>query len=277
MSLFITSLNSGSNGNCYYVGNSTQAILLDVGISCREVLKRMERLGLNIGNVKGIFISHEHTDHIKGVAALAKKCCIPVFLTKATYRSCSHLLENVQFLSFNCSETILLGNLSIKAFSKKHDACDPCSFVVEHCGVFVGVFTDIGIACTQVVEHFKKCHAVFLESNYDEEMLRTGSYPYHLKRRITNGHGHLSNKQAFDLVTTHKPAHLRHLILSHLSHNNNCPKLVQQLFAPFAPYINVVVASRLHETEVYQITNENIATTAVKKRVAAPQLAFAFG
>ena len=276
MSLFITSLNSGSNGNCYYVGNSTEAILVDAGISCKEIEKRMNRLGLKMEIVKAIFVSHEHTDHIKGIPALAKKHNIPVYITTATMLNGRLMLDQQVVRSFTAHEPVLVGKLSITAFPKKHDACDPYSFVVNYNNINVGVFTDIGIACKQVIQYLKLCNAVFLESNYDEDMLTNGSYPYHLKRRITGGKGHLSNKQAYELLLNHKPSHLTHLILSHLSHNNNCPKLVQQLFSPFESAVKVVVASRLQETEVYQVTATGGAEVKYKKVVSAPQLSFAF-
>lgn len=115
----------------------------------------------------------------------------------------------------------------------------------------MGVFTDIGLPCARVIKYFKTCDAVFLEANYDEQMLANGSYPYHLKRRITGGKGHLSNNQALDLFLKYKSSTLSHLILSHLSANNNCPVLVNDLFQKHASGIKVVVASRHNETELY--------------------------
>ena len=115
------------------------------------------------------------------------------------------------------------------------------------------MFTDIGQHCDDVIRNFKQCHAVFLEANYDEEMLNNGRYPYFLKNRIRGGHGHLSNSQALDLFKTHKPTHLSHLILSHLSKDNNCPDLVQRLFTEHALGTEIIVASRHQETAVYHI------------------------
>jgi len=117
----------------------------------------------------------------------------------------------------------------------------------------VGVFTDIGVVCDRLIRYFSQCHAAFLEANYDDEMLDNGEYPYHLKRRIRSGKGHLSNKQALALFTTHRPSHMTHLLLSHLSHNNNNPQLVKELFTACADGINIIVASRFEETPVYHI------------------------
>lgn len=254
MSLFITSLNSGSNGNCYYVGNNNEAILVDVGISCKEVEKRMGRLNLSLLKVKAIFISHEHSDHIKGVQTLSKKYNIPVYITQATLNNSHLVLENVLVKSFKAYEKIVIGNLIVNPFPKRHDASDPYSFVVEGNDIKIGVLTDIGSACEHVIDNFKQCHAVFLEANYDEHLLQKGHYPYYLKERIRSGKGHLSNRQALDLFVNHKHESMSHLILSHLSKDNNCPMLVKELFTQHAQSTEVIIASRLQETEVFHIT-----------------------
>jgi phosphoribosyl 1,2-cyclic phosphodiesterase len=131
MSLFITSLNSGSNGNCYYVGNDTEAVLIDAGISCREIEKRMKRLGLFIEKVKAVFISHEHSDHIKGVPVLVKKYQLPVYITPLTMRRGGLNFEEHLLKSFIAHEPVSIGKLSITPFPKFHDASDPYSFVVS--------------------------------------------------------------------------------------------------------------------------------------------------
>jgi phosphoribosyl 1,2-cyclic phosphodiesterase len=253
MSMFIASLNSGSNGNCYYVGNEHEAVLIDAGISCRETERRMLRLGLNIRKVKAIFVSHEHSDHINGIPVLAKKYRLPVYITRPTLTSGRLTLEEELVQSFVAFQTIIIGELNITAFPKEHDASNPHSFIISCRDINVGVFTDIGIACKHVVNHFSKCHAAFLEANYDDEMLDNGGYPYHLKRRIRGGQGHLSNKQALELFTLHRPTFMSHLLLSHLSKNNNDPQLVQELFDACAAGVYITVASRYKESDVYHI------------------------
>lgn len=254
MSLFITSLNSGSNGNCYYVGNNNEAVLVDVGISCKEVETRMKRLNLSLTKIKAIFVSHEHGDHIKGVQTLSKKYSIPVFITPGTLNNSHLVLENVLTKSFKSYEKIVIGNLIITPFPKLHDATDPFSFVVENEGIKIGVLTDIGSVCEHVIDNFKQCHAAFLEANYDEHLLEKGSYPYHLKSRIRSDKGHLSNRQALDLFINHKHELMSHLILSHLSKDNNCPMLVRDLFTQHAQNTEVIVASRFQETEIFHVT-----------------------
>ena len=258
MSLFITSLNSGSNGNCYYVGNETEAILVDAGIPCSEIEKRLQRLELSMMKVKDVFISHEHSDHISGLNGLAKKYQLPVYVTHATHTFGKMKLEKHLVSSFTVNEPVFIGNLSITAFPKFHDAADPCSFIVSYNKIKVGVFTDIGTPCKNVIDHFKQCHAAFLESNYDEVMLEQGNYPYFLKSRIRGDKGHLSNNQALKLFTEHKPPFMSHLLLSHLSKNNNCPKLVHQLFNEHANGVKMIIASRYEETAVYHIGNSGV-------------------
>lgn len=255
MSLFVASLNSGSNGNCYYLGNETEAILVDAGISCREIEKRMKRLDLSMKKVRAVFVSHEHTDHVKGVPTIAKKYQLPVYITDATLRSGGLHIKKDLVNNFLPHQPISIGGLTITAFPKFHDAIDPYSFSITNKNVTVGVFTDIGKACDHLTRHFKQCHAAFLETNYDDDMLENGSYPYHLKKRIKGETGHLSNAEALELFVSHRPSHMTHLFLSHLSKNNNSAELVQQLFHQHANGVKIILASRWEETAVYQIAS----------------------
>lgn len=261
MSLFVASLNSGSNGNCYYVGNEHEAVLVDVGISCRETEIRMARLGLSMRKVKAIFISHEHSDHIRGVTVLAKKYSLPVYINQLTLLHGGLRLDDL-VEDFIAEQTIRIGRLLITAFSKIHDAAHPHSFTIACGDIKVGVFTDLGAVCENLVQHFQQCHAAFLEANYDEGMLESGSYPYHLKRRIRGGKGHLSNAQALALFMDYKPAYMSHLFLSHLSKDNNDPTLVHNLFSTHARGTEIVIASRYHETAVYHISGTAVQTNA---------------
>lgn len=253
MSLFIASLNSGSNGNCYYIGNERDAVLVDAGISCRETERRMLRLGLSMSKVRAIFISHEHSDHINGVTVLAKKYQLKVYITPKTLLHGGLKIEAHLLIPFRGYEPERVGEMDITAFPKFHDASDPHSFIISYGDIKVGVFTDIGAPCEHVIQHFSQCHAAFLEANYDEVMLEQGRYPYHLKRRIRGGHGHLSNAQALEIFKAHKPAHMSHLLLAHLSKDNNDPELALNLFSTHANGTHVVVASRYVESEVYHI------------------------
>lgn len=272
MSLYITSLNSGSNGNCYYVGNEKEAVLIDAGISCREMEKRLARSGLSVLTIKAVFISHEHADHIRGLEVFARKHRLPVYITPRTQKNSSLQLDEKFVYSFNAYEEICIGELRVTAFPKLHDASDPHSFTITQAGVTIGVFTDIGYACSHVIENFKRCDAVFLEANYDETMLDEGHYPYHLKKRISSDKGHLSNKQALELFVQHKTPQLSHIILSHLSKENNSPQLVERLFLQHAGKTQVVVASREYETAVFYIQkNDTSRLPETIKRISVQQ------
>jgi phosphoribosyl 1,2-cyclic phosphodiesterase len=257
MALFVSSLNSGSNGNCYYIGNSDDAILIDGGVSCRETDKRMKRLGLSLRQIKAVFVTHEHGDHIHGVPGISKRFNIPVYFTERTLEQSNLPLSEGVARIFKPYEEIRIGSLTVKAFPKLHDACDPQNFVISCDGVTVGVFTDIGSPCDHLKKHFTQCHAAFLESNYDEEMLENGRYPWSLKNRIRGGYGHLSNKQAVNFFQEHRPHFMSHLFLSHLSRENNSPEIVQQLFKKVAGRTRIIVAGRHHETQLYRILDLN--------------------
>jgi phosphoribosyl 1,2-cyclic phosphodiesterase len=263
MALYITSLNSGSNGNCYYAGNKTDAVLIDAGLSCRETEKRMKKLNLPMNTVKAIFVSHEHGDHIKGVSTLANKYSLPVYITPATARHGPRLISHLS-RPFTANEPVAIGSLMITPFTKNHDAVDPHSFIVSYDGITVGVLTDIGKVCKEVIHYFKQCHAVFLEANYDETMLENGRYPVHLKNRIRGGLGHLSNNEALDLFTKHRSPALSHLLLAHLSKENNSPEMAEKLFTRQANGIRVTVASRYQSTEVFTIATGEDDRIAVR-------------
>jgi phosphoribosyl 1,2-cyclic phosphodiesterase len=255
MSLFVSSLNSGSNGNCYYVGNQDDAVLIDGGISCRETEKRMKRLGLKLKNVKAIFASHEHGDHIHGIPAMSKKHKIPVYMTEGTRVNGKIEIREDLLRPLNANAPVTVGSLTVTGFPKLHDAGEPHSFIVEDGKVRIGVFTDIGRACENVTMHFSRCHAAFLEANYDDAMLTNGRYPYMLKERIRGDHGHLSNDQALELFMQHRPAFMTHLFLSHLSADNNKPAIVKEMFTRNAGSTTIIVASRKKETPLYHIRN----------------------
>lgn len=261
MPLSISSLNSGSNGNCYYIANDNEAVLIDVGISCRQIEKRMERLNLSMTKVKAIFISHEHSDHIRGLRVLAKKYQLLVYITPKTLTYSRIALDGHLVRSFEAFDTIKVGDLKVYAFPKIHDAIDPHSFLVSGGGINIGVFTDIGEVCEELIANFKRCHAVFLETNYDDEMLDKGTYPFHLKHRIRGGKGHLSNKKALGLFVSHRSSYLTHVFLSHLSANNNCPIIAQKVFAEYADQVEIVLAPRDKESSLYCI--EPVVTESV--------------
>jgi phosphoribosyl 1,2-cyclic phosphodiesterase len=215
--------------------------------------------------VKALFISHEHGDHIRGVEVLAKKYRFPVYITENTLVSGKLKIDPLLVHSFAAYEEIKVGGLTVVPFRKFHDAADPYSFTISGNGVNVGVYTDIGAPCQHLIKNFKQCHAAFLEANYDEQMLQTGNYPYYLKRRISGGHGHLSNHQALEVFKNHRSDSLSLLLLSHLSKNNNTPELAHELFMQHAGNTQVVVASRYEEMPVYEVLADPLSQTSISR------------
>ncbi len=271
MSLWVTSLNSGSNGNCYYVSNEQEAVLIDAGLSCRETERRMRKLDLKIDLVKAIFVSHEHNDHIKGLPVLSARYQIPVYITHGTLLHSRMQLQGHLTYPFFSHQTVMIGELRITAFPKYHDAAEPHSFLVEGNEVRIGIFTDIGQVCEHLRFYFGQCHAAFLEANYDEAMLQNGRYPWHLKNRISGGKGHLSNKQALDLFLAERPAYLSHLFLSHLSADNNDPDLALELFRAQCGNTKVSVASRHGAMPVFHITPVHNSTSVAVTSPSRPE------
>src|SRR5690554_1138948 len=192
----ICAIASGSNGNCYYIGNNTDAVLIDAGISCRQILLRMKEKGLDPAKVRAVFISHEHSDHMRGARVLEKKLNVPVYITARTFISAYRNMQPAWPRYFEPGSQTVVGNFTIHSFSKNHDASEPCSFRIEYKGKNIGVLTDIGEPCSNVTTHLALCDALFLETNYDEDMLMNGRYPWYLKKRIASSVGHLSNVQA---------------------------------------------------------------------------------
>lgn len=242
---------SGSNGNCYYVAKEDTAVLIDVGINNKHLHIRMNNLGLIPTQVKAIFITHEHTDHIRGLAVFAKKYTIPVYITKGSYAGSRLCLPNNQVNIIQPNERVRVGGLEIIGIPKYHDAKEPCSFVVTDGRINIAILTDIGRACDNVKHVIQHSDVLLLESNYDEEMLEYGRYPFYLKNRIRSGWGHISNRIALELFLENRNPRLKHLILGHLSGENNTIEKVLETFAPHCGDTKLSVATREAETEVF--------------------------
>ncbi len=252
--LEICSIASGSNGNCYYIGNSSDAVLIDAGISTKQILARMKERGLDPKKIKALFITHEHSDHLRGARVLGKRLQIPVYMTAKTFNGAYRNLrpDNPRF--FSPLETIAVGGFTIHPVLKNHDAAEPCSFRIEYSGRNVGVFTDIGEACENVRSNLGLCDGLFLESNYDEKMLWDGFYPWHLKKRVASNVGHLSNDQAFELLDLYAAEKLQCVFLSHISRENNTPELALSTMQNLTKRFEVKLASRWEASEVYPMS-----------------------
>lgn len=247
------SIASGSNGNCYYIVNGDDAVLIDIGINTKHVEIRMARLGLSPETIKAIFITHEHTDHIRGLSVFCKRYEIAVYMTEGTYKGSKlHLPEHLVHI-IKGDEHVSIGSLEVIGIPKQHDAKEPCSFVVTNGQYNIGILTDLGMGCDNVKQVIAHVDVLLLESNYDEEMLLTGRYSYYLKNRISGGLGHISNKVALALFLENKSTRLKHLILGHLSGQNNTVDIVKETFFLHCEGITLSIATRDCETEIFDI------------------------
>src|SRR3989344_1065158 len=219
MVMQVCALASGSSGNCFYVGNSKGAVLIDVGLSAKQICERMERCGLSPASVKGIFVTHEHIDHVRGVDVFARRFHVPIFATRKTAEAGKVCSDNALLRLIRSNAVVSIAGLSVEAFGKFHDAIDPVSYTLQEMKgkKRVTVLTDVGHACKRVQEQIADAAFLFLESNYDDQMLLEGGYPAYLKALIRSDIGHLSNRQAGLLALEHASAQLKHVVLSHIS------------------------------------------------------------
>ncbi|MFN8257131.1 MAG: MBL fold metallo-hydrolase [Bacteroidales bacterium] len=251
----VCALASGSNGNSYYIGNGNEAILIDAGIYYKRLNARLTEAGLDKSKIKAIFISHEHSDHVQGLKVTSEKLKAPGILTKQTYMNLSFRCKPWNYAIYEPGVVYEIGKIKIYPFLKKHDATEPCSFRVETGGVSIGIFTDIGEPDEVLVKEFSECEIVFLESNYDHDMLWKGNYPYYLKQRVSSAYGHLSNAQALELVINHASPGLKTIFLSHLSEENNSPECALSCFSSLQNRYEIKIASRYGISEVIRINN----------------------
>jgi phosphoribosyl 1,2-cyclic phosphodiesterase len=249
----ICALASGSNGNCYYIGNNEEALLIDAGLSFKQIMKRMEQKALDPKKIRAVFITHEHGDHSRGVRVLSKKLDIPVYMTYGTFTASFHNWKPVSYIPIENNVAVEVGVFNVFPVLKSHDAAEPTSFRIEYEGSSIGVFTDIGSPCDNVKNHLKQCHALFLETNYDHQLLKDGSYPYYLKVRIDSEVGHLSNNQAFELLRDNAHPELECVFLSHLSAENNRPELAYNEFKPLEDRFLIKLTDRFAASDVYTL------------------------
>jgi phosphoribosyl 1,2-cyclic phosphodiesterase len=224
----IFSLQSGSNGNCYYVESGSTAILIDAGIPGSEAARRLAALGRDIRDVKAVVISHDHSDHASSAGVFHRMFGIPVHMTRATYDAARKRfsLGRIEALEhFEAGDTLRIGSLRVQTVPTPHDAADGVVFVVQDRRRRVGVLTDLGHVFPELGEAIRSLHGVLLESNYDPGLLESGSYPAWLKARIRGDGGHLSNAEAAGLLRDAAGPRLEWACLGHLSEENNRPEL----------------------------------------------------
>lgn len=229
----ICSIASGSSGNCIYVGSDTTHLLVDVGISGKRTETGLNELNLSMRDIDGIFITHEHADHIAGLGVLGRKYGIPVYATKGTIAAIKKTssvgaIPDELFQPICADEKIIIKDLICNPMKISHDAAEPVAYRISHGKKKVGIITDLGTYNDYTVESLRGMDALLLEANHDINMLQVGPYPYYLKQRILGDRGHLSNERAGQLLCDLLHDKLQAVMLGHLSKENNLPELAYE-------------------------------------------------
>jgi len=252
-------LASGSKGNSVFVEAGASRVLVDAGLSARELLLRLAAIGVEGQGLDAILISHEHTDHIRGAGALARKLKIPLLASHPTCRAGCTSIGKTEVIEFESGCPFTFNDIRIDPFPITHDASDPVGFMIE-CGEGkIGIATDLGIATRLVAEKLKGCRALVLESNHDEEMLANGPYPWHLKQRIRSRHGHLSNSDSAALLDEIIHPGLEAVFLAHLSEVNNDPVIAFDAATRLVQSRNIcsprlIIGDQYRVSEMFQLT-----------------------
>ena len=266
--MIVAPLSSGSAGNAYWFESDATAILVDAGLGPRETKKRLQIVGRDIEQLKAIVITHEHYDHIRGAEKIARKYGIPIYLTRGTLSGSKIDTDGTSIVIFENDSAFTIGELQIHACRTIHDAADPACFVVEaRDGTRVGIASDLGYVNSEVMKHLTGCDGLFFESNHDLDMLRMGTYPWSLKRRIMSRYGHLSNDDSVNAVQRLLGSELKTLCMIHLSQKNNHESIVRdmctRLLRRTGASIDFAIARQFEPTGVFDVARR-------RPRVAPP-------
>lgn len=230
MALRVSILGSGSSGNCTYVASDQTAVLIDAGLSAREIGRRLGVVGATISDIRGICVSHEHGDHTQGLRVLQRREGIPLYANGGTIEALDRNpdFSGLSWRLFTTGAVFAIGDLTVEPFSVPHDACEPVGFVISCGDSRVGVVTDMGMSTTLIRERLRHCRVLVVESNHDERMLQDANRPWHLKQRIRGRQGHLSNQGAAKMLAEIAGPQLSHVFLAHMSADCNRPELAHK-------------------------------------------------
>lgn len=229
----LCSIASGSSGNCIYVGSEQTHLLVDTGISKKRIDESLARLEVNPENLRGILITHEHSDHIYGLGVFSRKYKIPIYATKGTiegikeYKSLGEMPEGL-YHEVKVDQKFSIGDLEVKPFSISHDAKEPSGFRISGESKSIAIATDLGMYDDYIINNLKNLNAIVLEANHDVHMVEVGSYPYPLKQRVLGNRGHLSNELTGRLLCNIIHDDLKYVVLGHLSKENNYEELAKE-------------------------------------------------
>ncbi len=251
-------LASGSSGNCALLATERTRILVDAGLSLKALAQRLESIGEDLDGIHAVLVTHEHSDHVSGLARLVRrfqKPCRPVFVSNRTELAVDWGGFRPPLECFQAGARIVVGDIEVETFTIPHDAVDPVGFCLHAQGIKIGVATDLGYITESVKFHLRRCHALLLESNHDLEMLKVGPYPWSVKQRVMSRVGHLSNESMSDFLLRDFDGFPARLILGHLSESNNHPEIVRLVAAQALERRGLStpfdIASQSRPTEVY--------------------------
>lgn len=235
---------SGSSGNCTFVETDSTKILIDCGISSKKIEEGLQSINISLANIDGIVITHEHSDHIKGLATTCKKYNIPVYGNAKTLSEINKNIDLKNQKIFQTNENFEVGDIKIHSFSIPHDAADPCGFNLIYDNTKISIATDIGHMENNIFKRLDGSSFLLLESNYEPDMLKASRYPYSLKKRILGPNGHLSNEEASYVIATLVKSGLNNVLLGHLSKENNFPELA------YKTTMNEIIMSKINSDKL---------------------------
>jgi phosphoribosyl 1,2-cyclic phosphodiesterase len=228
-SMEITALASGSSGNSYLVRTEDTAILVDAGLSCKQIRERLTPLGTEPQDLKAVLVSHGHADHTKGVGVLSRKFKVPVWMNEGTWKEAGESIGEVHRIEFfQTGRLFQTAGLKVHPFSTPHDSADPVGFRISQNGSAIGIATDLGVVTNLVANVMAGVQVAVVESNHDPIMLRDGPYPWDLKQRVAGRRGHLSNADGATLLQRIFSDQLQAVMLAHLSETNNQVRLAME-------------------------------------------------
>ncbi|MDD3627581.1 MAG: MBL fold metallo-hydrolase [bacterium] len=248
-------LASGSKGNSTYITGNDTNILIDAGINAKTISTRLESINVNPGTIDAVIISHEHGDHTDGVKVFCKKYNIPVYVTYQTFRSIRHDWSDLNIVNFEHGKSFKIKSLTIKPFYVSHDAYSTSAFVVKNGDKSIGIATDLGDFSQLLIQNFKSCTALVLESNYEDELLMRSTYPWNIKKRIRGQRGHLSNKRSFELIKKISEFNvLQNVLLAHISQENNSEEHILKHLKSFPnKHVKILLTAQDNISEIIDI------------------------
>ena len=253
------SLYSGSSGNSSFIQSENINILVDAGVSGKKIIDALASINIGIENISAILVTHEHSDHTQSIATLSKKYNIPVYANKKTWEAMQDKKEKMSkdnIMYFNNNKPFTLNDITILPFDIPHDAANPCGFTISDFNSKISIATDIGHMTTSIIDNIKHSNFLLLEANYEPDVLKCSSYPFHLKERISSPIGHLSNIEAGKTINYLADFGVKNIMLGHLSNENNFPELAYKSVLEQIENkdLNLSVANRFEPSKFFEVS-----------------------